>query len=275
VSAEKEPAGPPADVHARAGFVDSHCHLTMDGFDGDREEVFARARLAGVGALLVVSASPGDAEKTVAFARSHPSVWATAGVHPHDAKDYDERAEFGLREALADPLAVAVGEIGLDYHYDRSPREAQRDAFRRQIRLALATGRPIVVHTREARSDTIRILEEESAPRAGGVFHCFTEDLSTAAWAVENGFLVSFSGVVTFRNADDLRAVARSVPLDRTLIETDAPFLAPVPLRGRRNEPSNVLHVAACLAELHGCTPEEVGRITADNFFRLFRTTAR
>ena len=243
----------------------------MEGFDEDREEAFSRAGAAGVEAMLVVSSHLGDAEKTLAFARSHPRVWATAGVHPHDARDYDEAVEAGLRAALADPLTVAVGEIGLDYHYDRSPREAQRDAFRRQIRLARAAGRPIVIHTREAREDTIRILEEESAP--AGVFHCFTEDLATAEWAIVHGFLVSFSGVVTFRNADALRDVARRIPLERTLIETDAPFLAPIPMRGRRNEPAFVVHVAACLAELHDRDTAAVGRITADNFHRLFGTT--
>ena len=254
-------------------FVDSHCHLTMEAFDSDREEVLERARGAGVGALLAVSSSLGDAEKTLDFARSHGSCWAAAGVHPHDASGYTDKVEQGLRRALADPLVVAVGEIGLDYHYDRSPRESQQEIFRRQIRLARETSRPIVVHTREARADTIRILEEEGAPAAGGVFHCFTENEAMARWAMANGFFISFSGVLTFGNAEELRRLARAIPLERTLIETDSPFLAPVPLRGRRNEPAFVRYVAACIGALHGLSEEETGRITGAAFRELFRVS--
>jgi len=249
--------------------ADSHCHLTMEVFDSDREEALARAREAGVAGLLTVPARIGDSALALALARSHPGVWAAAGIHPHEAGAYTDSIEQDLERLLDDPLVVAVGEIGLDYHYEHSPREAQREAFRRQLRLALKRRRPIVIHTREASEETVRILEEE-APPAGGVFHCFSSGARTAAWALENGYYISFSGVLTFKNADDLRRIARDTPLDRTLIETDAPYLAPRPVRGQRNEPAHVRHVAVCLSEIHGVSAADAGRITASNFERLF-----
>jgi TatD DNase family protein len=254
-------------------FIDSHCHLTMEAFDTDREQVLDRARQAGVTSLMVISSSLGDTRSLLDFVQGHPGSWGAAGVHPHEAKGYDETTELEIRDVLADHRIVAVGEIGLDYHYDHSPRETQREVFRRQLKLARDLSLPVVIHTREAKADMIRILEEEGAPSRGGVFHCFTEDAETAAWAIDNDFFVSFSGVLTFRNAGALRAVARGVPLERTLIETDAPFLAPAPMRGRRNEPAFVRHVAACLADIHGASVQDIGRMTSESFFRLFGIT--
>ena len=252
--------------------VDSHCHIDMPEFDADRDEVVARAREAGVAEMLVVggvdeNGGPGRA-LTVAASFGLP---AAAGVHPHEARIADEKVYDMLRGLAREGRIVAVGEIGLDFHYDHSPRDAQREAFRRQIRLAREVGLPIVVHTREADAETVEILEAERASEAGGVVHCFTGGLELARRALDMGFLISFSGIVAFPRAEVIQQVAREVPDDRLLVETDAPFLAPTPHRGKRNEPAFVVDVARKVAALRGTTVEAVSSLARRNYARLFR----
>jgi TatD DNase family protein len=252
--------------------VDSHCHIDMPQFDADRDEVVARARAAGLADMLVI----GEVDEGQALQRSLRVAEAyglpvTAGVHPHQAKlataaTYDEISGLAREGRI-----VAIGEIGLDFHYEYSPRETQHEVFRRQVRLAREVGLPIVVHTREADDETSRILEEEGAREAGGVIHCFTGGLELARRALELGMLISFSGILAFPRAEVIQQVARDVPEDRLLIETDAPFLAPPPHRGKRNEPAFVVEVARRLAALRGVSPEAVGEAARRNYARLFR----
>lgn len=252
--------------------VDSHCHIDMPDFDADREEVVARAREAGVAEMLVVGGFDGAGSQLralrVAEAFSFP---ATAGVHPHEARLADEAVYDELRGLGREGRIVAVGEIGLDFHYDHSPRPAQREAFRRQIRIARELGLPVVVHTREADGETADILEEERAGEAGGVIHCFTGGLDLARRATGLGLLVSFSGIVAFPRAEVIQQVAREVPDDRLLVETDAPFLAPPPHRGKRNEPAFVVEVARKVAALRGTTAGAIGELVRRNYARLLR----
>jgi TatD DNase family protein len=256
-------------------FVDSHAHIDGEAFDADRAEVIERARAAGVRAILMVGTGDphaGELERAVETAEKFEGVYAAAGVHPHDAKLFDDAAAERLSKLVrASSRVVAWGEIGLDYHYDNSPRDVQREVFRRQLRLAREANLPVIIHSREADEDTIEILESEwrGASRAG-VLHCFGGGAWMAKSALALGFYVSFAGTVTFKNAEGLRDVARTVPLDRLLVETDCPFLAPVPLRGRRNEPAFVVETARRLAELRETTLEEIGRVTTENFSRLF-----
>ena len=257
-------------------FVDSHAHIDGEEFDADRDEVVARAREAGVGAILNVGTGDphaGNFERAVAVALKYEGVYAAAGVHPHDARLYDEAAERRLLEIVRrGPPVVAWGEIGLDYHYDHSPREVQRTVFAAQLRLARAEGLPVIIHTREADEETAEILRAElKEAGAGGVMHCFGGGQALAETALELGFMISFAGNVTFKKAENLREVARTVPPERLLVETDCPYLAPVPLRGRRNEPAFVVETARFLADLRGVEPEELGRVTSENFARLFR----
>jgi TatD DNase family protein len=257
-------------------FVDSHAHIDGEEFDADRDEVVARAREAGVGAILNVGTGDphaGNFERAVAVAEKYEGVYAAAGVHPHDARLYDEAAERCLLEIVRrGPPVVAWGEIGLDYHYDHSPRDVQRTVFAAQLRLARAEGLPVIIHTREADEDTASILRREWADaETGGVMHCFGGGPALAETALELGFMISFAGNVTFKKAENLREVARTVPPERLLVETDCPYLAPVPLRGRRNEPAFVVETARFLADLRGVEPEELGRVTSENFARLFR----
>jgi TatD DNase family protein len=256
-------------------FVDSHAHIDGEQFDADRGEVVERARSAGVRAILNVGTGDphaGDMERAVAVAESFEGVYAAVGVHPHDAKLYDEAAERRLLGLIGRGRpVVAWGEIGLDYHYDHSPREVQREVFSRQLALARETGVPVIIHSREADEETAEILRDvyAGAPR-GGVMHCFGGGPALAEAALEIGFYISFAGNVTFKKAEGLREVARTVPLERLLVETDCPYLAPVPLRGRRNEPAYVVETARFLAALRGVEPEELGRVTSENFSRLF-----
>jgi TatD DNase family protein len=252
--------------------IDSHCHIDMPQFDPDRDEVVARARAAGVSEMLVVGGvdESGGHRRALDVASSY-GFPATAGVHPHEARVADEAAYDELRGLAREGRIVAVGEIGLDFHYDHSPRDAQREAFRLQIRLARGVGLPIVVHSREADGETADILEQEGAGETGGVIHCFTGGLDLARRALDLGFLVSFSGIVAFPRAEVIRQVAREAPDDRILIETDAPFLAPPPHRGKRNEPAFVAEVAREVAGLRGTTPEALGRLARRNYARLFR----
>jgi TatD DNase family protein len=251
--------------------VDSHTHIDMPQFDADRDEVVARARAAGLVEMLVVGGVDESAGHRRALeVATRFGLPATAGVHPHEARIADEAVYDELRGLAREGRIVAIGEIGLDFHYDHSPRDAQREAFRRQIRLAREVGLPIVVHTREADDETVAILEEEGAAEAGGVIHCFTGGLELGRRALGLGFLISFSGIVAFPRAEVIQQVARETPDDRLLVETDAPFLAPPPHRGKRNEPAFVAATAARLAELRGVTAEAMADLTAANARRLF-----
>src|SRR5262245_18758621 len=237
-------------------YVDSHSHIEGPEFDADRETVIQRALDAGV--EIIVCVGDGDVagdSHAAAFhvAEEQSFIYTTVGVHPHEARLLDDDLCARLRDLAQHPKVIAWGEIGLDYHYDNSPREVQREAFRKQLRLAREFQLPVSIHTREAEADTIAILEEEwNDSGLGGVFHCFTGTRDFAVRAVERGFHISFSGVITFKKADDLREIARALPLDRILIETDSPFLAPVPYRGRRNEPAFVVESARAIAEVRG-----------------------
>ncbi|MFL6256742.1 MAG: TatD family hydrolase [Pyrinomonadaceae bacterium] len=257
-------------------FVDSHAHIDGEEFDADRGEVVARAREAGVRAILNVGTGDphGDNfERALKVAQTYEDVYFAAGVHPHDAKLYDDTAESYVADLLhGSSHAVALGEIGLDYHYDNSPREVQREVFARQLRLAKSLSLPVVIHSREADEETLEILHAEyTGTERGGVMHCFGGGPQLAEGALGLGFYISFAGNVTFKKADALREVARTVPLERLLVETDCPYLAPVPHRGRRNEPAYVVETARFLAELRGVSHEELGHATSQNFSTLFR----
>jgi len=256
-------------------FVDSHAHIDGPEFDADRDEVIQRALNAGVHAILNVGTGDphsGALERAVELAEANSCIFAAAGVHPHDARLFDARAEERLRKLVQQSnRVIAWGEIGLDFYYDNSPREQQLDAFRRQLQIARELKLPIIIHTREAEEETIRILcEEWVGAGLAGVMHCFTGSANLAAQAVEIGLSISFSGIVTFKKATDLKEVARQVPLDRLLVETDCPFLTPVPFRGKRNEPAFVVEVAKSIAELRDMKLEEVAHITTANFARVF-----
>jgi len=256
--------------------VDSHCHIAGPEFAGDLAAVVARAREAGLSRAMVILAADDAAE--IAQARTVVDAWPdvrfSIGVHPHAAGKYaadPSQAATDVDQTIAaQPLTRGLGEIGLDYHYDFSPRDVQQEVFRQQIRLAASRRLPIVIHTREAEDDTFRILAEERADAIGGVFHCFTGDRAMAQRALDIGFHISLAGIVSFPKALELKEVARMVPLDRLLIETDSPFLAPVPHRGGRNEPAYVARVAEVIGELRGESGEAIGAATQLNFGRLF-----
>lgn len=254
-------------------FVDSHAHIDGEEYDADRDEVVERARETGVRAILNVGTGDprsGSFERAVRVAEKYEGVYAAVGVHPHDAKLFDEEASARLQQlARESSRVIAWGEIGLDYHYDHSPREVQREVFRRQLRIARALNLPAVIHSREADEDTVNILRDESS-NLRGIMHCFSGSVQMAEDVLELGFMVSFAGNVTFKKAEDLRDVAKLIPLERLLAETDCPYLTPVPFRGRRNEPARVREVAAGLAAIHGRTTEEMGRVTTENFCRFF-----
>jgi TatD DNase family protein len=257
--------------------VDSHCHIAGPEFRADLDAVVARAREAGLVHALAILAADDEAELAQAreVSARWPAVRFAIGVHPHAAGGFasaPEEAAQGVEQAIVGQALVrGLGEIGLDYHYDFAPRDVQQAVMREQIRLARRLNLPIVLHTREAEEDTFRILGEEGAGEGGGVFHCFTGDRSMASRALEAGFHVSLAGIVTFPRALELREVAKLVPLDRLLVETDSPFLAPVPYRGTRNEPCHVVRVVEVVAELRGVTPAVVGQAVVENFMRLFK----
>lgn len=250
--------------------VDSHCHLDFPELRGDLAGLLARMAGNGVTHALTISTTLAGFPGVLEVARSRPNLWCTAGVHPDERGDGREASEEELVELAADPKVVAIGETGLDYFRVEGDTGWQRERFRRHIRAARACGKPLVIHTREAAADTLRILEEEGAGEVGGVMHCFTESLEVARAAMRLGFHISFSGIVTFKNALALKEVARAVPLERMLVETDSPYLAPVPHRGRTNEPAYVRHVAEEIARLKGVAPEAVADATTRNFFALF-----
>jgi TatD DNase family protein len=256
-------------------FIDSHAHIDGPEFDADRDEMIRRAREAGVLAILNVGTGDphsGALERAVELATKYESVYTAVGTHPHDARLFDDQAENRITNLIKQSSRViAWGEIGLDFHYDNSPRDTQMEVFRRQLRTAREASLPVIVHTREAEEETIEILRSEwGASGLPGIMHCFSGSGLLAERAIDLGMFISFSGIVTFKKADDLRAIAKVVPLDRLLIETDCPYLAPVPYRGTRNEPAYVVEVARCLAELRGVSLEEMGWVTAENFGRLF-----
>jgi len=271
-------------------FVDSHCHIDGPEYDADRAEVIARAHEAGVTTMLNVGTGDphsGAFERAIELAERHSEIYCAIGVHPHDAKHFDGAAEQRLIDlAKQSTRVVAWGEIGLDYHYDHSPRDVQREVFRQQLRIGRSLNLPVVIHSREADDDTISIIREELAERDTGVppvdhapdaratnqgvLHCFGGSLKMAQQAIDLGFYISFAGNLTFKKADDLRNIACALPLDRLLVETDCPYLTPVPFRGKRHEPARVVETAKFLADVKGVAFEEVGRVTSASFARLF-----
>lgn len=255
--------------------IDSHCHLTDRQFDEDLDAVLARAHAAGVGRFIVIGAN-GDFshnEKAVALAQAHPSVFAVVGVHPHDAKTITEETYVQLRQLAEHPKVIGLGETGLDFYYDNSPREDQRAHFRRFIQLACELELPLSMHVRDAYSEASATLREEGGGKVRGVMHCFTGTEEEAHELLALGLYISFSGIVTFKSAHELRAVAKVVPLERLLVETDCPLLAPVPYRGKRNEPAYVAQVAHTIAEVRGLRLEEVVEATQRNTEALFQLT--
>jgi TatD DNase family protein len=254
-------------------FIDSHAHLDVPQYDADRAEVIDRARAAGIDTMLEICGSDiakGSLDVGIKLAEEHSFIYAAVGVHPHEASLYDEALERKLIEMSGHEKVVGWGEIGLDYYYDNSPRDVQRKVFRRQVELGRRCDLPLIIHTRDAEEDTIAILRDASHDYSG-VIHCFTGTQDLAESAIRMGFYISFSGVLTFKTAGDLREVARNTPLDKILIETDCPYLAPVPHRGKRNEPAFVKETAAKLAEIKGASIDEIARITSANFKRLFK----
>ena len=251
--------------------IDSHCHLDFPDFEKEGvEAVVARAVSAGVGQMLTICVRVAEFERVHAIAQRFQNVHCTVGTHPHQAEEEPEIAVSldGLIEMAGRPKVAGIGETGLDYYYDHSPREVQQASFRKHIRASLETGLPLIVHARDADQDIIRILKEEGART--GVMHCFSSGPWLAEEALRLGFYISFSGIVTFKKADELRAIVGTVPLDRILVETDSPYLAPIPRRGQTNEPAFVVHTARTVASLKGCDEVELARITTKNFHELF-----
>jgi TatD DNase family protein len=251
--------------------IDSHCHLDYYSPE-EKPQILARAWEAGVGELVTIGTRLSRAPEQLAIAESSENIWCTVGTHPHHAAEEELPQEQQILDLISHPKVIAVGEAGLDYFYDRSPRDTQAEVFRRQIRAARAGNVPICIHTRDADEDTLAILQEERAE--GGDFdfllHCFSSGRALAEQAVDIGGYVSFSGILTFPKSEELRAIARDVPAERLLVETDSPYLAPMPHRGKRNEPGYVAHTATRLAELRGMTPEALADLTTANFRRLY-----
>lgn len=252
--------------------IDTHCHIQTPEFSSDLDEVLTRAEAAGVGSLIVVGGAGelSTNDDAIALAAKHPHLYATVGMHPHDAKDVSEAVMARLERLAGHEKVVAIGETGLDFYYEHSPRRVQMEMFGRFVDLALATDLPIVVHNRDADREVADTIRGRGQGRLRGVIHCFTSDHDAARAFLDLGFYLSFSGILTFRNAEQLRAVAAWVPLERTLIETDSPYLAPVPRRGRRNEPAYVRFVAETLAQVKGVPVEDIARATSGNAAALF-----
>jgi len=257
--------------------IDSHCHLDFPDFDAERDAIIARAQAAGVARMVTISTRIRKLDRLLAIARHHDGiVYCSVGTHPHYADEELDISADEIVDLAQHPRIVAIGEAGLDYHYDKAPRSAQATGFRRHIEAARRTGLPLVIHSRDADSDMAAILEEESGKGAFPfILHCFTAGRELAATGIRLGGHISFSGILTFKNSADLRAIAATVPHDRLLVETDAPYLAPVPFRGKRNEPAHVVHTAAVLAETIGVDEARLADITTDNVFRLFSKMPR
>ncbi len=256
--------------------VDSHCHLDRldlaNSTDG-LTEILENAARHGVGHMLCVCITMEDFPAVLSLAKQHPNIFASVGLHPNEQGGQEPSCER-LIELAQDPKVIAIGETGLDYFRSQGDLEWQRERFRTHIRAAKAVDKPLIIHNREAKQDTLRILKEEGADQVGGVMHCFTEDWETAQRALDLNFYISFSGIVTFNSAQELKQVARQLPLNRLLVETDSPYLAPVPFRGKSNQPAYVQHVAQHIADLRGITLEEVVEATTRNFFELFKQAA-
>jgi TatD DNase family protein len=252
--------------------VDSHCHLDFPDFATERDAVVARARTAGIDTMLTIGTRLDQFDGVRSIAEAYDGIWCSVGAHPHDAADHAVLATEELVGLAKHPKIVGIGETGLDFHYNLSPRETQERVFRTHIAASRASGLPLIIHAREADSEIARILEEEQPPP--GVLHCFSSGRALAETALELGFYISISGIVTFRNADELRAIVQDLPLDRLLVETDAPYLAPVPYRGKRNEPAFVTATATAVAKLKGIAFDQLASATRANFFRLFTKAA-
>jgi TatD DNase family protein len=256
--------------------VDSHCHLDFPDFEAERDQIVARAREAGIGAMVTISTRLSQFGRVLAVAEHYDGIFCSVGTHPHEASAERDLPLEDILSHTSHTKVVAIGEAGLDYFYQHSTREDQEAGFRKHIEAARQTGLPLVIHTRDAEEDTARILREEMAQGPfKAVLHCFTGGAELARTGIELGLYVSFSGILTFPKSDALREVAASLPLDRLLVETDAPYLAPAPNRGKRNEPAFVRHTAKKLAEVKGVSEAEIARITTDNFFRLFSKAKR
>ena len=251
-----------------AMLVDSHCHLDFPDFAAEREAVIERAAAAGIGTMLTICTRLDHFEAVRSIAEAHPHIWCSVGVHPHEAAAHEDVIADQIVSQTRHRRVVGIGETGLDFHYDLSPRDTQERVFRAHIAASHATGLPLIIHTREADAETAAILETERPP--AGVLHCFTGGRDLAERALAVGFYISISGIVTFRNAEELRRIVRDIPLDRLLVETDAPYLAPVPYRGKRNEPAFVAATASFVAELKDVDPVQFAAATTGNFFRLF-----
>lgn len=256
--------------------VDSHCHLDFPEFAEELDTIVQRARDAGVGRFLTISTHLTRFQQVLAVAERFPDVFCSVGIHPHEAQNEPVAEIDRLVELASHPKVVAFGETGLDYYYDMSPRQRQQDSFRTHIAAARESGLPVIVHTRDADADTMDILADEMKKGAfPGLIHCFSSSLELAEHACEIGLYISISGIVTFKKAEALQAAVSQLPLDRLLVETDCPFLAPIPYRGKRNEPSYVAHTAAKVAELKGISSAELAQVTTENFFRLFSKVPR
>ena len=256
--------------------VDSHCHLDFPEFAPELDQIVDRARAAGIGRMVTMSTRVKKLAQVIAVAEKYPDVFASVGTHPHNAAEELDIDVAELVRLSQHPKIVAIGEAGLDYHYDKSPRDAQATGFRRHIAAARQTGLPLVIHTREADADSAAILTEEIGKGAfPAVLHCYTGGRELAFKAIELGLYIGFTGIITFKNGEALRDIARDLPAERILVETDSPFLAPIPYRGKRNEPAYVVNTAKVLAETRGVSEAEIARQTTENFFRLFSKVPR
>jgi TatD DNase family protein len=252
--------------------IDTHAHLDDSSFDNDREAIIRRAFDSGLNYIISIGSDIPSSRRTIDLAEQYDNIYATVGLHPHEAKKWDDRIYEELKKlSQSSRKVVAVGEMGLDYHYDNSPRNVQQEAFRQEIRLSREIGLPIVVHTREAEEDTMAILTEEKASEVGGVMHCFSSSRELALRCLDMGFYISLAGIVTFPKATELQNLVTELPLDCILVETDCPYLTPIPHRGKRNEPAYVRHTAEKVAQLKGLTPAEVAKVTSGNAKRLFK----
>jgi len=256
--------------------IDTHAHLDDSSFDSDREVLIKRAFDSGLGYIISIGSDIPSSRRTIDLVQQYNNIYATVGLHPHEAKKWDSKTYEELKKlSQSSRKVVAVGEMGLDYHYDDSPRDVQQEAFRQEIRLSREIGLPIVVHTREAEEDTMMILTEEKASEVGGVMHCFSSSRELALRCLDMGFYISLAGIVTFPKAVELQKLVAELPLDRILVETDCPYLAPVPHRGKRNEPAYVRHTAEKVAQLKGLTLAEIAKVTSENTKRLFRISTQ
>ncbi|WP_026380267.1 TatD family hydrolase [Afifella pfennigii] len=256
--------------------VDSHCHLDFPDFDEERDAVVERARAAGVLRMVTISTRLASFDRIRALLETYDDVYGSVGTHPHNADEEPDVTAGDLIALAEHPKVVGIGEAGLDYFYDNASREGQARGLRRHIEAARKTGLPLIIHARDADRDMAAILEEETQKGAfPAVLHCFSSGRALAETGIRLGHYVSFSGILTFKKSEELRAIARDLPADRLLVETDAPYLAPTPFRGKRNEPAYVAHTAAVLAECRGVSPEEIGETTSENFFRLFSKVTR